>query len=632
MLTLLRNLLRSKIALVLIGLLILGLAAFGITDIFTPRLGNSLVRVGDRTIEARDIDREADAQIDQMNAQGGSFTRQDLADSGRLVNVIAIQVNRLTMAEYLKQKGLSPSDEAVVDQLRQLPLFRSSINGSFDLQRYQQYLNSVGQTEAEYEQLVEDQLSLVTMSRGFSGAVEPPSALSEIMATYNGEERRIAYMLVGPDQIEDQIEPPTEEELRTFYQEQRANLLQPERRAFSIIAISPSDFIHRVDITDEEIQNEYAAQIARFSAPSTRVFESVVFEEQEPARQALGRLLADADFDQVVNSLSGQIMAAESVLRDDMTNEDLADTVFTAPVDIWSGPVELGDGRWAIINVIEETPGEAQPIENVSDVIEQELRAFKAERAYMDSLEEIDDATGSGLSLEELAEVLQSPAYSLPPVDNQGVTEDGKRNTFLNQIEGAIDYGFDLYPDETSFRQDAGDYQYIIRLDEIVEGYLPEFEEVEDRLTRALTNQKRAQALNTLATEVADRLDQGGFLTSEAETLGVEVMRPDQPVTRSTPPETGLNAHSIQSIFAAGLDESFVIPLQGGLMIGVVEAINLPDGDALRRQVAATQSQLSNVLSRELEQAMFAVAMDDVSPETNDAAIETYISDNQSPQ
>ena len=131
MLTLLRNLLRSKIALVLIGLLILGLAAFGITDIFTPRLGNSLVRVGDRTIEARDIDREADAQIDQMNAQGGSFTRQDLADSGRLVNVIAIQVNRLTMAEYLKQKGLSPSDEAVVDQLRQLPLFRSSINGSF---------------------------------------------------------------------------------------------------------------------------------------------------------------------------------------------------------------------------------------------------------------------------------------------------------------------------------------------------------------------------------------------------------------------------------------------------------------------------------------------------------------------
>lgn len=63
-----------------------------------------------------------------------------------------------------------------------------------------------------------------------------------------------------------------------------------------------------------------------------------------------------------------------------------------------------------------------------------------------------------------------------------------------------------------------------------------------------------------------------------------------------------------------------------------LRSINLPEGDALWRQVAATQSQLSNVLSRELEQAMFAVAMDEVSPETNDAAIETYISDNQSPQ
>ena len=94
MLTLFRNLLRSKVALVLIGLLIIAMASFGINDIFTPNLGSSLAAVGNRTVESSDLDREAEFLLNRINQNGGNSTQQDLAQSGQLQGLVYQLANR----------------------------------------------------------------------------------------------------------------------------------------------------------------------------------------------------------------------------------------------------------------------------------------------------------------------------------------------------------------------------------------------------------------------------------------------------------------------------------------------------------------------------------------------------------
>ena len=631
MLTVFRNLLRSKIALVFIGLLILGLAAFGITDIFAPGLGNGLARVGDRSIEARTIDREMDAQLDQINQQSGQvFTRQDFADSGRLYQLFAMELNRQIMSEYLDQKGLRPSQEEIEDRIRQIPAFRSQINEGFDITNYERFLSSQNMRESEFVQSIEDQEALQAMAEGFAGALEPTNAMSELATAYGNETRRIAFMVITPDQLTEEISDPTEEELQAFYTTRQGNLLQPERRAFSIIAITPDDFIHRVEVTDEEIENEYHAQISRFSAPSRRTYDSVVFPSEAAARAALGRLLADEDMDAVMASLSGVPAPTESSLKTEIQNSELANAIFDTPLELWTGPIELVDGRWVVVFVKEEIAGEQQPLEAVSSILEDELKMLKAQDAYLDSFEDIDDAAGSGLTLSELASELGTPLYSFPPVDNQGVTKDGTQVRMLASIEGALQYGFDLYPDETSFRQDAGETQFLIRLDETVPGYLPTLDEVRDDLVEDYKLQQQAQGLRTLTDEITARLDEGGFLNAEADALGVEVIRPNQPLVRSVPGQSGFQAAAIEQVFSVELDKSFVLPRNDGIAVGVVESIQIPDASTLSAISTMTKSELSEQLTAELQNALFAVAREEVSTRINDAQIDAYIQENQS--
>ncbi|MAK61957.1 MAG: hypothetical protein CMK09_13370 [Ponticaulis sp.] len=633
MLTLFRNLVRSKVALVLIALLILSLAAFGITDIFSPGLGNGLARVGDRTIEASEIDRAMDAQLDRINQQNNAnFTRAQFADSGQLVQTISTEISRQTVVEFLNQSGMEPSAQSIQDRIRNIPIFRSQINGSFDVNNYNRFLQNSRVTEAEFVRSIEEELALTTLSRGFSGAIDPPKSIADLTMLYRSENRRIAYMTVTLDNLTEEISETTEEELRDFYTEQQGNLLQPERRAFSIVAVNASDFIHKVEVTDEELENEYQAQLSRFSAPSTRTYDLLAFPSESSARQAIGELLADEPPAEVAAKYSGQPLPTEIKKQNEITPPSLGEEVYSAPVGLWSGPVSLNGTQWALINVREEEPGDVQPLEEVQDILRSELQVFKAEQAYLDSFDMIDDTLGSGLPLEEISELLESPIYTFPPIDPNGFTEDGLEVGALTGIDGAVSYGFDLYPDETSFRQDAGDTQFIIRLDEVVDGYIPEFEDVKDDLSIVLERRKQSEALGELADGITSRLSDGGFLTAEAEKLGLDVLRPQQALTRNSPQQTGFSRNAIEQIFAVGLDDHFAIPTNTGLRIGVVEAIDFPDSNTLDALSQSAKSELTPTFVSELENGLFSVARDTVKTTTNDQAIQDYIDQNMSPE
>ena len=632
MLTLFRNLVRSKAALVVIGLLIVSLSVFGITDIFGIGSGSGLVSAGSRSVEVTELDREIDFQLDQMNQQGGSLTRQDIADSGQIPALLNMMGGRIAMAEHLDRLGLSVGKDAVIDQLRESPVFKSQVHGGFDNDLFQQYLANRRQSENAYRQRLEDDLTAFAVGRAFGSALRVPDGIAQLNAVYRGETRGVAYMVLSPDQVTDLPEEPTEEEIREYYNSQQQFLIQPERRSFSVIAVRPADFIHKANVTDEEILNDYEAQITRFSGPESRSYEALSFTSEEVARRALGRILGGEDVSGVRTGLNGQQLPQQTGTRTELQPSELATSVFQSVPDLWSGPVQMLNGQWVLFRVTEVIPGEPVPLEEVRDLLISEIAEYKSRQLYEDSFEEIDDFVGSDVTLEDVAELIGSPVYTYPPVDRNGRTEDGLLIRSLSSIEGAIDYGFDLYPDETGFRQDAGDVQYIMRLDGEVASYLPEFEDVRDDLKAQMMASGEQASVGTLAEEISDRIRDGGFISVEAEQLGLEVMRTPQPVSRTSGRQAGFSEDALARIFAAKLDEPVIAPVRGGLMIGVVESVNVPPGDQLATMVPLARTQISTILEREFEQGLFDEAMESVELNENAAAINAYIESNQSPE
>lgn len=631
MLTLLRNLLRSKIALVLIGLLILSLAVWGVTDIFRPSAGNNLVKIGTRAVSVQDVSREIDELIRQQRESGNtSITRERLADSGELEQFARSEIDRELIAVYLENTGMRASKAAAADAVRESPLFINPITGSFDTDSYEQFVDRQGLSDAQFSSGLRDDISRGYIGRALQAGLDPTAGMNTLWTLFNSEQRRIAYFAITPEQLAVLPDEPTEEELRAFYDENRDALLQPDRRALSAIILTPQDFITRVDVTEEELQNDYEAQISRFSGPSTRTFDQLTFTTEAAARAALGPLLIGEELATVLNEHGGRVVPAQSSLHSEIEDQDFAQAVFNAPLDIWDGPVEIG-GMFRLIRVTEDVQGEPTSFVEVRETIESELLLAKAERAFDRSFEEIDDAIGAGLSLEEMSNELGSPVFSFPPVDQFGRTENGQFVSTLAGLEGAMRLAFNLFPDETSNRRDDENAQYILRLDEVVEQRTPSFEEVREDLAVALRRQKLDEALQKLADESSARISEGtAFITAEAEGLGVEVTRPLSSVRRTD--TESLPQTVLLQIFNTERDKAFVAPLQIGYVVGVVEAIEFPDPSVLPILEPAAEAEIRSALSNDMTNIFSQTAISSVDAQFNAAQLQAYIEENKSPE
>lgn len=631
MLTLLRNLLRSKIALVLIGLLILSLAVWGVTDIFRPSAGNNLVKIGTRTVSVQDVSREIDELIRQQRESGNtSITRERLADSGELEQFARSEIDRELIAAYLENTGMRASKAAAADAVRESPLFINPITESFDTDSYEQFVDRQGLSDAQFSSGLRDDISRGYIGRALQAGLDPTAGMNTLWTLFNSEQRRIAYFAITPEQLSEPPEEPTEEELRAFYDENRDALLQPDRRALSAIILTPQDFITRVDVTEEELQNDYEAQISRFSGPSTRTFEQLIFTTEAAARAALGPLLIGEELATVLGQHGGRVVPAQSSLQSEIEDQEFAQAVFNAPLDIWDGPIENG-GMFRLVRVTEDIQGEPTPFAEVRETIESELLLAKAERAFDRSFEEIDDAIGAGLSLEEMSSELGSPVFSFPPVDQFGRTENGQFVSTLAGLEGAMRLAFNLFPDETSNRRDDESAQYILHLDEVVEQRTPSFEEVREDLAVALRRQKLDEALQKLADDSSARISEGtAFITAEAEGLGVEVTRPLSSVRRTD--TESLPQTVLLQIFNTERDKAFVAPLQVGYVVGVVEAIEFPDPSVLPILEPAAEAEIRSALSNDMTNIFSQTAISSVDAQFNAAQLQAYIEENKSPE
>lgn len=639
MLTLFRDLVRSKVALVIIGLLILSLALFGVPDFFgsllNKNLGTSLMRADSRRLEASDVERFANnvIQNDRRNAQAEAaqtgneprqvLTKQDLAASGQLSQMINLLSDMEIRGAYVDKLGVGASKQEIADWIRDVDALQNEITSGFDRERYAQFIQQRGfETERQFEDTLMTELSFDNVRAGLNAALQPPTGMADLWSIFQSETRNIAYFTFSVDDLPEAVERPTDEEILTFYNERQQDLTEPERRQFSVIAITPQDFTHKVTVSDEDVRNEYEAQIFKYSGPASRTYSLLYFDTPEAAQTALGLLVVG----EPVEDVGGVLVANLSAVEGSVAGPDYQAQIFASPIDLWNGVIEMSDGRYALIKVAEEIPGEKQPFEEVEANVRAELIAARAERLFDRSIDDIDDAVGAGFTLEEMADIVGSPVYTYPPVDQRGVTKDGLPIINLMMMQDALSYGFQLYPEETGDRREAPKMHYIMRLDRIVEPTIPSLEDIREDLGEALYIRKQNEALNDYADAALLRIQSGeSSITTEAMKLNKEVTRPAEAISRTRGQAQGFSQTALNQIFNAALDQPFTAPLQRGILLGVVEDIQIPQGDELVALRSASDTDVLPSLAADMEQGFSLLAQQNVDVDLNAPMIDAYL-------
>lgn len=625
MLSMIRNMLRTKLAGLLFILIIVAMGAWGVTDVFSGGIGNNLASAGDVELTEAQFDQEVERQLrTATDDRGRAISKAQATERGIIDQIFQRELFQTTLVAYADRIGARATNEAVLETIRSDEAFQTD-TGSFDPALYRGLLNQSGFTPASFENFLRRDLSISRIRRSVGAALQSPDAIVRLQSGYANEERQAQWFFLTFDDLPEP-EPITDEELTAFYNERRDELENPQRRRISLLQLSVDDFLNQSEFTEDELVAYYESVKSReYAGPDTRTWTEFVFASEEDARAQLGRIAGGADPSTITNLVSS---SERSGLQSSVSNQSLADRLFapTASIGGIFGP--FASGRFYTVARLQEiTPGEVEPFENVRQEIVDTLSREQAVGLYYDSITRLDNLIGTGASLEEIGQDMGTPVLSFAPVERSGATRVGRQLSALQQDPAILQRAFELTEGGKTSRFGQDESAFIVRVDEVIEPFTPDLDEIRDDLRTGLEAQRRTTALAEAADAIKQRVESGEVTFADAAAeYGAELSAPDILFTRNPSPESGIPPALAGAVFSLREEGNVVnAPLSTGDTVALIQLVEIDRVDLASDEAAMTASQeLTDSIGNDLFSAFIAGIQDDVELQVNQNALASY--------
>jgi peptidyl-prolyl cis-trans isomerase D len=553
----------SWLAKILIGLLIVSFAVWGLADQFTGGHTQVLAQVEDQEIPLERFRQAYQNQINALSRQrGGRITTQEARDAGLPDMVLEQLVSSALLDAHARRLGLSVSEQMVTQSVVQNPVFRDA-SGEFSRAQLERVLQFSNLSEAAL--LAQERGALVRSQvvETVSQAPVIPDTLVAAMNRYQNERRVIAHFSVGPGAIEERPEP-TESKLRSFYEANTDQFLAPETREVAVLDVTPAALSGRVDVGDDQVRADYDARRDQYVQPERREIQQIVFPDMAAARRGYEALQSGTEFMEVASEqgMSEADTELGTVTKADIPDEKITEAAFALEEGAYSQPVE-GSFANVILKVNEVMPGKSQSFEEVKDEIRQELTERAAAERIIDLRGAIEDQRAAGAPLSEIAEQFELP-YKTITFDRQGDAPDGSdapHPADLAQFRQAA-FASDVGIDEDLIEKPANGLLWyeVLAINPAKER---PFTEVRNEVEQAWRADQLRQAIVARADALAEKASGGKPMDELALEVGAELAQTDA-ITRNA---------RVNELSSAALGRAFTLPADG---VATASAPNAP--------------------------------------------------------
>ncbi|ABG32707.1 peptidylprolyl isomerase [Roseobacter denitrificans] len=598
----------SKTAIwILMGLLILGLAGFGATNMS----GNirTIGTAGDKPIPVDDYFRQLQQEIRAVEQQ----TREVLPfQQAQQMGLDRAVLQRLVATRSLdhetSQLGLSIGDEELRRRILDISAFQG-INGEFDREGYRFALEQTGLSEAEFETQLREEVARTIVQGAVLGGIAMPETYVDTLVNYIGEQRSFTWSLLDASDLATPLGAPDDAVLRAHYDDNIDVFTLPETKQITYAWLTPDMLLDSVEVDEEALREAYAQQSAEFNQPERRLVERLAFLDRQSAQQAADALAAGDSFDDLVR---GRGLALEDIDLGDVSEAELGEAgagVFAADVGAVVGPFPSTLGP-ALFRVNAVLAAQETPFEDAIDLLRPQLAADRASRLVAAQAESFDDLLAAGATLEDLASETDMVVAQIDWTAQS--TEEIAAYPTFRQAAAAV--GPRDFPEIASL-DDGG--LFALRLDTVLPPRPAPFDEIREEI---IAHWEAAETAKRLAEQVAAQV---GLLEngSSFADLGLDAIVEENLIRSDFVPRTPPGF--LEDVFAMEVGKAQVIESDAAVILVRLDAVAPPaaDGDA-----AALRTQLEQQASQQLARDIFEVFANDVvlraDPQINQQALQ----------
>lgn len=443
--------------------------------------------VGEETITMTEFS-EAYAGLEKTYREvyGKAFTQEMAKALNLRRQALETLIRQKLMLAEAERMGIATSNEEVQQEIAATPAFQ--VDGKFREDRYQSVLAYNRVLPSEYEAAKREEITIRKVEGLFSASARVPE--SEAHDLYNLTFRKIRLLVVTSDPARvKNIPSPTEGDIAAKYEQTRESYRIPARVKLSVARFSPETFAAKVNPSEQEILSFYEGNADRFQTEESRLVQPVTVSytagTKEAARKKAEEAFAEARkgkarFEEIAKKLSGGKGEATWVTRSEM-RPDLADAVFSAPVDDVVGPIDTGR-EFTIVRVNQIRFPEILPLEQVRERV---LALLKLERGKDAAVIRAYEAHGKAMESQDLAGACAP--FGVTPRET-GWSDDGKENDVPPAV---VQEALLLQPGDIGPVRAVGDTQYLFRVTAKENSRIPPLSDVRNRVVADVEQEKR---------------------------------------------------------------------------------------------------------------------------------------------
>ena len=613
------NWLGKAIMSVAMGALIVSFGIWGIADIFRGFGQSVLAKVGHTEISVNEF---RQVYTDRLQQIGRQFGRPLTADQARALGfdrqVLQQILAEAALDEKVRQLGLGQSDAETMRAILADPNFRG-VSGAFDAQRFQVIIRQLGYTEPRY---IADQRR-VSLRRQLTSTIiaglEPSKTLLEAISRFQNEERSIEYVRLTAAQA-GAIDPPSPEALAGYFDEHKGQFRAPEYRKIAFVAITPDEIGKWSDVSDEDAKKLFEQHKDRFGTPEKRQVSQVVFPTMDDAQSARSQIASGTSFEDVAKEHNLSVVDLGLVGKSGVLDAAIADAAFSLPAGEVSQPVQGKFGA-ALVKIGTIQPAIEPDYASLANDLKREI-AIERGRAQVATLrDKMEDERGGGASVIEAAQKLGLAAVTIEAVDRSGAMPNGQAAPNippgLNVVPQAFNSDVGVDNDPIPYK---GGYVWYDVL-----GITPPRDRTLDEVKAQVETRWREDQINdrlrTKATEMVQKLEQGGKLADEAASLGLQVATATGLKRDAT--SAGVPAGVIAAAFRTAKDGVGQTPGPDGSewIVFRVTAITIPPVDLASDDMKKLKETLKRGLSEEQISQYVAILEKDIGTSINEDAV-----------
>lgn len=522
-----RNSTQGPVFKVIVGLIVLSFALFGVESILLGGSDDSVALVNGDKIRAVEVQQAANRQKQQIASMLGENFDPSLIDDAQLsARALEGLVGNKLQQQWAESLGLTASDVQLGAQVAAIPAFQ--IDGKFSAELYKQSLAAAGFTPLTFREALRVDEIVKQLNGGLLASEFVTGAEAQALARVNGETRSVRYAKVAGDRFQNTVEI-TQSQIQAYYDSNATQFVSEEAVVLDYIMLRADDFVEPV--AEADLRAAYEQEISSYAyQDEARVSHILLIQGDDEADEAYAQRIQSAqaaltdgeEFSVVAERLSDDIGSSSDggdlgYTAGDVFPAEMEEAIKGLEINQMSGPV-LTDAGTHLITVTDRRSSEPPSFVEMRSELEANLSQADAQRRLVSQVEALKDLTYTATDLREPAQTLGLEVIRSAPITRRG------GNGVLGD-DRVITAAFSDLVIEEGWSEviEVSENEFVaLKLVEHQPSAPQSVGQVSDRIVSVLTAQAEEEALRAFGNELLDQLADGRTVEEVAQEHNLE--------------------------------------------------------------------------------------------------------------